>query len=298
MENMKTRPFLKWVGGKWEVGAQLVELLPDPRTVTGVYREPFAGAGAMAYRYAFPAGLRAVLTDTEAALITTYEAVRDEVELLLHVAEGLRVQGGVAVQEARYYELRDRYNALRPDAPRLERAALFLYLHRACFNGLHRVDKRGTFNASYNKAGKPPRFDGARFRACSAVLQAATFEAVDFEIAMGRAEAGDVVYLDPPYDGTWVGYQAGGFSSSKGTDAGGQFDLFTRREERPALLRLQDACIALDARGVRWMLSNADTAEVRRLFSRWSISTVLAPTSISRDVESRGDRLELVIRNY
>jgi DNA adenine methylase len=293
-----TRPPLKWPGGKYDIAPQIIPLLPDPARVTGTFREPFAGGAALTFRWAAPAGLRCALSDTEAGLIDTYLAVRDGVEDLIATAQGLALpaEAPPAAHEAHYYELRDRYNDT-PGLVGLERAALFLYLHRACFNGLHRVDRRGRFNASYGDLTGPPRFHEEKLRAAAAALQGATVERLDFEPAASRAGPGDLVYFDSPYDGTWVGYQAGGFASTGGSDAC-QIGLFTRQEERPALLRLRDVCAEFDRRGIRWAASNADTPEVRRLFGGWDVTPVTGRSSISRDPASRGARPELLIRNF
>lgn len=293
-----TRPFLKWPGGKYDLGAQLAPLFPDPATITGWYREPFAGAAGMAFRWAAPAGLRVALSDTEPGLIDTFLCVAGEVEELLGAAQVLCLpESAPAVDhEGHFYALRTQYNTAS-GLSRLERAALFLYLHRACFNGLHRVDGAGHFNASYGDLTGPPRFDEEKLRACARALQGARIERLDFEPAILRAEPGDFIYADAPYDGTWVGYQRGGFTSTAGSDAC-QIDLFTRQAERPALLRLRDALADVDRRGIRWAMSNADTPEVRRLFGHWNVTTVNGRCSISRDPATRGMRTELLVRNY
>lgn len=290
-----TRPFLKWPGGKYDLAPQLADLFPAPSTVTGVYREPFAGAAAMAYRWAAKAGLRIAISDTDAALVDTYVCLLADADGLVAAARRLCLPSTAPENhEAHFYRLRDRYNTF--GLGRLERAALFLYLHRACFNGLHRCDSHGKFNSSYGDLETAPQFDEVKIRAAAAALAGATVEQLDFEPAILRAEPGDFVYCDPPYDGTWVGYQAARFSSTSGTDAC-QFDLFTRVAERPALLRLRDCFLELDRRGIRWAMSNADTTEVRRLFGHWNITVVKGHSSISRKVSSRGERLELLVRS-
>lgn len=290
------RPHLKWPGGKFDLGAQLAPLFPDPSLVTGVYRETFCGAGGMAYRWAIPAHLPIVLTDTEPMLIDTYIAIRDDVDEVLRSHASLCIEGDAAAYEARFYVLRDLYND-PIKLTRIERAALFLYIHRACFNGLHRVDSKGRYNASYGDLTGAPVLDETKLRACSLALAGGIFEVMDFEASALRASPGDLVYFDPPYDGTWVGYQAGGFTSTAGTDDC-QIGLFTRAAERPALLRLRDVCAELSRRGVLWAMSNADTTEVRRLFGQWKIDVVKARSSIGQSAASRVERAELLVRNF
>lgn len=48
-----------------------------------------------------------------------------------------------------YYDKREKFNQHiqnRNDCNQLERASLFLFLNKTCFNGLYRVNKKGLFN--------------------------------------------------------------------------------------------------------------------------------------------------------
>jgi DNA adenine methylase len=56
--------------------------------------------------------------------------------------------------------------------------------------------------------------------------------------------------------------------------------------------------LELDARGVRFMLTNSDTPFTRALYSRWDIRTMQAARSINSDPTKRGSVSELIVRNY
>ncbi|MNS86941.1 Modification methylase DpnIIA [compost metagenome] len=91
------------------------------------------------------------------------------------------------------------------------------------------------------------------------------------------ARPGDFVFLDPPYDGTYTGYTAGGFDLA-------------------AQVALADEVQRLTALGVKIVLTNADTPIIRELYSRHTIREVAAPRSIS----CKGDRApaaELLVTN-
>lgn len=174
-EGRVASPFLKWVGGKGKLLTQLLPLLPS-----GVERmrhvEPFSGGAAMFFARSPE---RAVLCDFNRSLVDTYLAVRDEVDSVIAELETLQMSHAAGS----YYGVRDRYNSAVSGGgkrqPRSERAAMFIYLNKTCFNGLHRVNRRGEFNVPEGRYKNPRILDESTLRAASRVLQRA-------EIKQGR----------------------------------------------------------------------------------------------------------------
>src|SRR5687767_14662404 len=125
------QPFLKWAGGKrW-----LIERFPDFFAVKHTrYIEPFLGSGAVFFR---TRPNRALLSDRNHNLIETYEALRDEPDVVRQLLCRHDRQHSVE----HYYKVRDQ--RLRS---RAARAAQLIYLNRTCWNGLYRVNRQGRFN--------------------------------------------------------------------------------------------------------------------------------------------------------
>jgi len=145
-------PFIKWVGGKGKLLSQLAPLLPSG--VDGMrHVEAFSGGPAMCLWHT---PQPAVLADFNPSLVDTYLAVRDEVESVIGELEGLSMQHAAGS----YYGIRDRYNG-SPRSPqtRSARAAMFIYLNKTCFNGLHRVNRRGEFNVPEGRYKNPRILD-------------------------------------------------------------------------------------------------------------------------------------------
>mgnify|MGYP001821380953 CR=1 FL=1 len=174
-------PFVKWAGGKGRLLSQLRPLLP-----TGVehmrHVEPFVGGGAMFFSRQ-PA--RAMLTDINPALVSTYAAIRDDVE---GVIESLRRLASRHSKEG-YYRVRERYNR-GERAPSTKRAAMFIYLNKTCFNGLHRVNRKGEFNVPVGSYKNPRILNEGALRAASAALEAAHLECTSFESLLQNAKPG------------------------------------------------------------------------------------------------------------
>jgi len=271
-------PFIKWVGGKGKLLSQLVPLLPS-----GVERmrhvEPFSGGAAMFFARRPE---RAVLADFNPSLVDTYLAVRDEVESVIGELEGLSMQHA----SGSYYGVRDRYNGSPRSAhTRSARAAMFIYLNKTCFNGLHRVNRRGEFNVPEGRYKNPRILDEAGLRAASRALKSAEIKHAGFEALLEYARPGDFVYLDPPYEpvsqtASFTAYAAG--------------DGFSRADQT----RLRDVVAELDRRGCKLMLSNSDVPFIRELYGKFRIDVVAAARAINCDGRGRGLVSEVVVRNY
>ena len=98
-------------------------------------------------------------------------------------------------QSERYYALREQFNST---ADPVEKAALFVYLNKHCYNGLCRYNAKGGFNVPFGRY-KKPYFPEVEMRFFYQHAQNATFEQAQFMDTMERAKPGDVVYCDPPY---------------------------------------------------------------------------------------------------
>lgn len=272
------RPFIKWVGGKRKLVAQLLPHVPED---IGTYYEPFLGGGALFFALATEERPRlrfdrAILSDANVELVRTYRAVRDQPELVLKALE--------AFQHTKEYFL-----AVRSYDPRdlddVECAARTIYLTRTSMNGLYRVNRKGRFNVAFGRYPKMERFvDPEVIRACSLTLR-------DVQITAGRWEEvlaadapafGDFVYLDPPYVPTsdtanFTGYVAGGFEMQDQSNLCGW-------------------AIGAAGRGVRVMASNADVPWVRRNYAGFDIHDVERSGTVNSAAEKRDAVPELILR--
>jgi DNA adenine methylase len=268
-------PIVKWVGGKSRVLSQLIPLLPKGADLMR-HVEPFVGGGALFFARRPE---RALLCDKNAQLCATYEAVRDDVQSVIDCLSEL----AIGHDAERYYLQRHRYN-FATKLTRPERAALFLYLNKTCFNGLHRVNSRGEFNVPAGRYQNPRILDESLLRAASKELQRCEIRNDSFEALVAHAKPGDFVYFDPPYEpvsrtANFTAYSADGFS-------------------RDDQARLRDVFTELDRRRCKLMLSNSDVPFIRDLYSAFRVDTVAAPRAINCDAKGRGLVSEVVVRNY
>ena len=267
-DHSHARPFLKWAGGKRALVPEITKLLPD---TIKTYWEPFLGGGAVFF--ALDSRIRdARLSDVNAELVLTCQTVRNKLDALL---PRLQEHKGAHADKKYYYRVRRATTS--PDT--VEVAARFIYLNKTCYNGLYRVNKSGLFNVPRGEYKNPTICDTDNLRVASEVLQKAILRHGDF----GKVEPsmGDFIYCDPPYDGTFTGYDVHGFGE-------------------PEQRRLRDAVLKWQGLGAAVMVSNADTPFIRSLYpaSSFTIHQVSSPRSISSKGNGRGPVSELLITAY
>ncbi len=185
-------PFLKWAGGKRTVATLIRSAMPE---VIKTYVEPFAGAGAV---YGVVTAERYILADSNKELINTYLQLRQHGKEFIDRCKELFIGGN---DESTFIERRMKFNFdCRWDD--FERAALFVYLNRHCFNGLCRFNNSGQFNVPFGKY-KNVYFPEEEMRLFHHKLRDCTIlNNSPFQHTLSAANdigPGTVVYCDPPY---------------------------------------------------------------------------------------------------
>lgn len=259
-------PFLKWAGGKrWLAATLAAEIGP----VRGKYIEPFLGSAAV-YFYLAPA--QAILCDANDDLIETYRVVKRAWRILVEKLSSHHRRHS----HSYYYKIRSEI-----PGDKIESAARFIYLNRTCWNGLYRVNLKGTFNVPIGtKSDVLMKSDD--FQRAATLLKGATLMASDFELAIAEAHAGDVIFADPPYT---VRHKFNGFIKYNE-------NLFSWNDQ----LRLKDALKEAKQRGARIYLTNADHESIRDLYGRdFEMRELTRYSAISGTAVTRGNFSELLI---
>lgn len=266
------RPFLKWVGGKTRLLPRLVPYVPAS---FADYHEPFLGGGAMFFAVQERMSGMPHLHDLNEELVNAWQCLQQDPSGLLRAMEHYLVNDSKTF----YYEQRSA-------APQtcVDRAARFIYLNQTSWNGLWRVNRWGGFNVPWGDRPFRGLTEETVYRV-SELLIGASITSNDFRVALQKPQAGDFVYLDPPYLPI--------SDTSK-------FYLYTQRRFRlPDLEQLADLCQGLTDRGVMWMMSNRDTQNVRDLFPRETIIRFTARRGVAaqnrRDVEATNSPEVLIV---
>ncbi len=275
----KPHPFVKWAGGKTQILPKLKELMPAEYNK---YFEPFVGGGALFFsispKYAH-------INDLNSELFCAYQCFEDDEHFELLKSELIKHEENNS--EEYYYQIRklDQEDGFSK-TPIHIRAARMIYLNKACFNGLYRVNSKGFFNVPFGKKDKVNAFDDSNFDNLRKLLSNKKIKITnnDFEIVVAEAKKGDFVYFDPPYDiypdkNGFVNYSKEGFG----------------REEQ---LRLRNCFCELTKRGVKVMLSNHNTPFIKDIYSDFKIHVIKTKRMINSKAQDRDNGEEVIITNY
>lgn len=278
-ENYKIKPFVKWAGGKTQILHVIKEMMPKKYNT---YYEPFIGGGALFFDIK---PKHAVINDSNEELMAAYHTFNNSTTYSNLVHELINHERNHS--EEYYYKIReiDR-NLDYQSLPLYVKAARMIYLNKACFNGLYRVNSKGFFNVPSGKKLKVKAYDKENFEGINNyfVKQEIHVLSTDFETAVEQAKSGDFVYFDPPYDtfedqNNFTSYAKDGFG---------------KIEQQ----RLANLFKKLDKKGVYVMLSNHKTKFVMELYNGYNIRVINAKRMINSDPSGRGDVEEVIITNY
>lgn len=263
------KPFLKWAGNKYQIVERIKAVLPPGKRLI----EPFVGSGAVFLNTDYPSYL---LADANADLINLYQQLQASGQEFIDycrtffAAENNRPE--------RYYELRHRFNGTRN---LVEKAALFVYLNKHCYNGLCRYNTKGRFNVPFGRYTKPyfPEKEMYNFYVKSTH---ATFVSADFASMMRSATSGDIVYCDPPYVPLSQTAKFTSYSPQR----------FAVEEQK----QLAKLATDLASRGVPVVISNHYTDSTSQWYQNATVVTLEVQRYISRDGSSRVKVAEILAK--
>ncbi len=196
---MTTPHLVQYQGSKRNIASQILRYFPDDisRLI-----EPFAGTCAVSILAAKEKRAEHfIVNDVNAPLVDMMrrciETPEELYETYLDIWNGQFADGQDNV--AYFYRIRDEFNAGNQDPARM------LFLLARVVKGSIRYNSKGQINQSCDKRRYGTKPETVRHNACmiSALLKEKTeFSSVDYREVLRKAKPGDLVYMDPPYQGT------------------------------------------------------------------------------------------------
>ena len=271
----KTNSPFRYPGGKFYARRLILDILPDHEG----YCEPFAG-GASVF-FAKPKAPESLLNDLDADVINTLICIRDDVEGLIDLLDGIPAKK----------DLHHHYKECYRPRTDLERAFRWYYLNRTSYSGIMRPEN--CYWGYGDKYSMRPENWPAHLRTVSDKLQGVHLSSVDFEQVIDNLPDNWFAFIDPPY-----------FDAD-------QQKFYRCTFEQPDHERLS-VCLRRNAGRLRFLLTYDDHPEVRDLYGWATALTEQAwnytvnRTDDQRNGKTKEDGFkssrnkgrELFIRNY
>lgn len=196
--NGKLPHIVQYQGSKRILAPQILQYMP--RKINRLI-EPFSGMAAITIAVAMQKRASQYLVNdlNEPLVRVLSEAVNDPIGLVKSYKKVWERQFNfVGGSIEHYYKVRDDFNAGNKSA------ANMLYLLARCVKGSVRYSNAGLFNQSPDKRrnGTSPKNIEKNILIISSILKGkADFMSKDYREVLKLARPGDVVYMDPPYQG-------------------------------------------------------------------------------------------------
>ena len=297
-DKIECKPFIKWVGGKGQLLSEINKLYPvELGKNINKYAEIFVGGGAVLFDILSKYKLDEVyISDKNLELINTYKSIRDNVDILIKSLKEMEEQYIPLDTENRkdyYYKKREEYNSLKinSEVNNIEKAVLFIFLNKTCFNGLYSVNKKGEFNVPMGAYKKPKICDEENLKNVSLTLRNVKIVYADYRKSEKFIDDKTFVYIDPPYRPLNI---TSSFTSYTEND-------FNDKEQ----IELAEYINVLNKKGAKIVISNSDPKNndiddnfFDKLYKNYNINRVKATRMLNSNASLRGAINELLITNY
>lgn len=160
--------------------------------------EPFAGSAAMTIASAFYFKADSfIVNDINEPLIGLWQKIVNSPQKI--VADYHEIwTGQLGNEEEYYYQIREEFN-------KTQEPKYLLFLLAKCVKAAVRYNSDGNFNQSPDKRRKGRRPENMRYdimNVSNLLKGKSTFYSMDYEKILEMATPEDLVYMDPPYQGT------------------------------------------------------------------------------------------------
>jgi DNA adenine methylase len=190
---------IPYQGSKRNLAPEILAIVSN-RKFRRLY-EPFAGSAAITIAAAnMKLASEYAMSDILQPLMDIWNQILSSPHTLANEYERLWCEQ-LDNDENYYYKIRDDFNRFRQPAP-------LLYLLTRCVKNAPRFNQQGDFNQSYDKRrlGMHPNKMRLEILGASLLLAKSTKTLwAEFEVTLAEATTEDLVYLDPPYEGTTSG---------------------------------------------------------------------------------------------
>ena len=222
---------LKWAGGKSKLMSKIEQVYNKDfiwNSNRYIYIELFAGGGS-SWMYVLQnyKPKRLIINDINPNVINLWRCIQinpkalcEEIDSIISNYLSFDWDGRKEFFLKLRKEFNVKKNVLTGENTEIRMAAEFLFLNKTCFNGLWRTNSKGEFNTPFGKPTnlnrEPVIYVKDNIIKLSELVKDVEFVCRDYKDVIDDDIVGDVlVYMDPPYRGTWSDYSKESFGEQE-----------------------------------------------------------------------------------
>ena len=277
---MKLKTFIKWSGNKSRHLRHIIPYIPDDYNT---YYEPFIGSGALFLKLQ---PKKWVINDVNKDLINVWENVKNNPEIIIYLFEKFGKEFKPMSKQKKIEYCRNITETIDKMPYNITRATIFMLMKFCVYMGniiiknkfyfmgldLHiSIQNRCFFleKNNYNNLNKVAEYLNS---SNGLILNK------DYKEVLNKVKTDDFVFLDPPY----VEDHDYGFNYNSGEKLDNKF-----------IMELYKEVKKLDKKKVKWMMTQAETKEIKNIFKDYNIKKFQVYRPVNKSYVN-----ELIIMNY
>jgi DNA adenine methylase len=252
---MKT--FIRWQGNKSKHINKIIKYIPDN---FNIYIEPFVGSGALLLKLEPE---KWIINDMNKDLINIWKNVKENPEKIIKIIEAFGKDFKQLSKSKQLNYCRELTSKIEQIPYNIERAVMYVLMKQCVYMGNIILNNQFYFTSldlnvynNYYPFLKENNYKNLRDVSEYINETNGKIYNKDYKYVLEKAQKGDFVFLDPPY----IENNYYGFNYNKNEIIDEKF-----------LNELYKELRKLDKKSIKWMMTQADTKQVKEIFKEYTI---------------------------
>ena len=273
---MKT--FIKWQGNKSKHINKFIKYIPE---FTGTYIEPFVGSGALLLKLQ---PKKFIINDLNKDLVNIWNGVKSNPDKIIKIFQEFGTAFKPLSKQNKVIYCRKITSQIELLPYNLQRATDYLLMKFCAYSGDIIINNQFRFNGIDQNIYIRNQYGFLRENNYNNLLDVSIFLNngkifnKSYEQILLKAKRGDFIFLDPPY----IEKHKYSFNYNKNEILDESF-----------IIKLYKEVKKLDIKNVKWLMTQADTKQIKDIFSEYTIKTFKVYRMGSKTYVN-----ELLIMNY
>lgn len=277
---MKLKTFIRWMGNKSKHLRHILPYIPDDYNT---YYEPFIGSGAL-FLTLHPEDW--VINDLNKDLINCWKSVKEDPDVIIHLFEkfGKKFKPMSKKEKIEYCR---RITSKIDDIPYdVVRASIYMLMKYCVYMGNILINNKFYFKGLDLNINKYNKYFFLDENTTTNLVNISNFLNLsdgkilnkDYKEILKKTKKDDFVFLDPPYNEDY------------------DYDFAYNKKEKinnKFILELYNETKKLDKKGVKWLMTQSETKEIKVIFKDYKIIKFPVYRAFNKSYKN-----ELIIMNY